>query len=179
MTLKSIFLGFTSVLLCCVSCSEEKAAFLFEIDGNTTAKQGHPVSIDLKQIADAGIDIKRPLQLNTKNNGEEVRLDYQIDSINDSFWFVQANSEETDDILSYRITNLTEPRKMGLGAYGREKNGDLQLTLNRKPVVTYRYGMTYPPEGVDSIYKKSGYIHPILTPRGDTLSRIQPPDHYH
>ncbi|MGB6150989.1 MAG: PmoA family protein, partial [Pricia sp.] len=35
------------------------------------------------------------------------------------------------------------------------------------------------PEGVDSVYKKSGSIHPILTPKGDTLSRIQPPDHYH
>ena len=39
--------------------------------------------------------------------------------------------------------------------------------------------MTYPPEGVDSIFRKSGYLHPLLSPSGDTLSRIQPPDHYH
>lgn len=39
--------------------------------------------------------------------------------------------------------------------------------------------MTYPPKGVDSVFRKSGYIHPVITPYGDTLSRIQPPDHYH
>ena len=39
--------------------------------------------------------------------------------------------------------------------------------------------MTYPPAGVDTIFKKSGYLHPLISPGGDTLTRIQPPDHYH
>src|SRR5690606_11783137 len=34
-------------------------------------------------------------------------------------------------------------------------------------------------EGVDIVFRKSGYIHPLLSPSGDTLTRIQPPDHYH
>jgi len=29
------------------------------------------------------------------------------------------------------------------------------------------------------VYKRQGYIHPILTPKGDTLTRINPPDHWH
>ncbi|HCO83261.1 MAG TPA: hypothetical protein DIT95_06985, partial [Arenibacter sp.] len=60
-----------------------------------------------------------------------------------------------------------------------KNNGDLQLIKGSIPLLTYRYGMTYSPEGVDSIFKKSGYIHPLLSPSGDTISRIQPPDHYH
>jgi hypothetical protein len=60
-----------------------------------------------------------------------------------------------------------------------KQDGDLQLILKGDPVISYRYGMTYPPEGVDSVFGKSGYIHPIVTLKGDTLTRIQPPDHYH
>ena len=53
------------------------------------------------------------------------------------------------------------------------------MVIGDKPVLDYRYGMQYPPEGVDSIFRKSGFIHPIRTPSGDTLTRINPPDHFH
>ena len=36
-----------------------------------------------------------------------------------------------------------------------------------------------PPEGVDSAYQRSGFIHPLWSPGGEVLTRIQPPDHYH
>ena len=39
--------------------------------------------------------------------------------------------------------------------------------------------MKLPPIGVNKLYQKSGYIHPVLSPWGDTLTRIQPPDHFH
>ncbi len=60
-----------------------------------------------------------------------------------------------------------------------KNNGNLQLSLRGNPLISYRYEMTYPPIGIDSVFKKSGYVHPVLTLKGDTLSRIQPPDHYH
>ena len=58
-------------------------------------------------------------------------------------------------------------------------NGDLLLAKNDTNLLGYRYEMHYPPTGVDSIFKKSGFIHPIITPKGDTLTRINPPDHWH
>ena len=60
-----------------------------------------------------------------------------------------------------------------------KKDGNLQLGIEGESVLEYRYGMHYPPTGVDSIFRKSGYIHPLLTPMGDTLTRINPPDHFH
>jgi len=47
------------------------------------------------------------------------------------------------------------------------------------PVLSYRISEIMPPEGVDSIYKRSAYIHPLYSPGGMVLTRIQPPDHYH
>ncbi len=179
MALRFVFLGLTCLLMLFISCSEEKGAFYFTIKDDVTTVVGQPISIDLKQLKDAGINLERPLQINQEIDGKEVRLDYQIDSANGIFWFVHAAGENTDSDISYRIENLTKPRKLVFPVYGRKKKGDLQLILGKNPALTYRYEMTYPPEGVDSVYKKSGYIHPIRTPKGDTLSRIQPSDHYH
>jgi hypothetical protein len=61
----------------------------------------------------------------------------------------------------------------------RNNHQDLSVLKGEKPVFTYRFAMTYPPKGVDPIYKRSGFIHPVWSPGGEVLSRIQPPDHYH
>jgi hypothetical protein len=56
---------------------------------------------------------------------------------------------------------------------------DLSLLVNETPVLSYRYAVTYPPDGVNPIFKRSGFIHPLWSPGGEVLSRIQAPDHYH
>ncbi|GGC26068.1 hypothetical protein GCM10011386_17610 [Parapedobacter defluvii] len=50
---------------------------------------------------------------------------------------------------------------------------------DKQPLLTYRYTVKAPPEGVDPLYGRAGYIHPLYTPSGKVLTRIQPPDHYH
>ncbi|MDY7395482.1 PmoA family protein [Aureibaculum sp. 2210JD6-5] len=59
------------------------------------------------------------------------------------------------------------------------KDGAIQLSYKKRPILNYRYETVYPPKGVDSLFKKSGFIHPLWTPEGEVLTRIQPPDHYH
>ena len=58
-------------------------------------------------------------------------------------------------------------------------NGELTISSDRHPLLIYVYATTYPPSGIDTAYKKSGFIHPLYTPHGQILTRIQPPDHYH
>jgi len=48
-----------------------------------------------------------------------------------------------------------------------------------KNILQYNYAVTYPPAGVDSAYKRSGYIHPAYSPSGNILTTIQPKDHRH
>jgi len=57
--------------------------------------------------------------------------------------------------------------------------GALTISKGRQPLLTYIYKTVYPPPGVDTAYKRSGFIHPLRTPHGQILTRIQPPDHYH
>ena len=55
----------------------------------------------------------------------------------------------------------------------------LVVQKNGVNVLQYNSAVVYPPDGVDDIYKRSGFIHPLWSPHGNVLTRIQPPDHYH
>ncbi|MEN8202106.1 MAG: PmoA family protein [Bacteroidota bacterium] len=61
------------------------------------------------------------------------------------------------------------------------KTGDSATTIyaGEKPVLSYVHKETLPPEGINPLYKRSAYIHPLWSPGGERLTRIQPPDHYH
>ena len=59
------------------------------------------------------------------------------------------------------------------------KNGAITFRSNNKNLLRYQYGLVYPPTGIDTNYKRSGFIHPVWTPHGQELTKIQPPDHYH
>ena len=53
------------------------------------------------------------------------------------------------------------------------------ILMGDQPVLSYVHTETLPPEGVDPVYKRSAYIHPLWSPGGERLTRIQPPDHWH
>lgn len=53
------------------------------------------------------------------------------------------------------------------------------IYIGPQPVLTYVHKETLPPEGVDPVFKRSAYIHPLRSPGGEILTRIQPPDHWH
>ncbi|MDN3203585.1 PmoA family protein [Algoriphagus sediminis] len=53
------------------------------------------------------------------------------------------------------------------------------FSLNGKVVLSYQTEKEPVPEGVDDVFSKSGFIHPLKSPSGQILTRIQPSDHYH
>ena len=53
------------------------------------------------------------------------------------------------------------------------------IYIGKQPVLSYVHTETLPPEGVDEVYKRSAYIHPLWSPGGERLTRIQAPDHWH
>ncbi len=61
----------------------------------------------------------------------------------------------------------------------RKESGNLVLSISNKDVLSYRFETMPPPEGVDSAFHRSGFIHPLKTLAGHTLTTIHPQDHYH
>lgn len=60
-----------------------------------------------------------------------------------------------------------------------KQNGALTLGTNEKNLLRYQFETVLPPQGVDAVFKRSGFIHPLWAPHGQVLTRIQPPDHHH
>lgn len=61
----------------------------------------------------------------------------------------------------------------------KKDHKDLTLSLEDKEILSYRHAVTDVPDGVNPLYRRSGYIHPLNSPEGEVLTRIQPEDHYH
>ncbi len=52
------------------------------------------------------------------------------------------------------------------------------IALGRK-VLRYRHKMVEPPEGLEAVYRRNAYIHPLWTPSGLVVTDDFPPDHPH
>ncbi|MBV6641315.1 MAG: PmoA family protein [Cyclobacteriaceae bacterium] len=78
--------------------------------------------------------------------------------------------------FALRVAGKTEAKSpVGI----KKDNQGVKLMAGSKPILNYQTAMTYPPGGVNPIYRKSGFIHPLWSPSGEVLTRIQAPDHYH
>jgi hypothetical protein len=55
----------------------------------------------------------------------------------------------------------------------------LLIKRNGFNVLQYNTTEKYPSDNADPVYKRSGFIHPLWSPSGNVLSRINPPDHLH
>ncbi|MEI9908294.1 MAG: PmoA family protein [Bacteroidota bacterium] len=60
-----------------------------------------------------------------------------------------------------------------------EKDGAYIISAGNKNLLSYVHKKVYPPAGIDTAYGRSGFIHPLWTPHGQEITRIQPKDHYH
>jgi len=60
-----------------------------------------------------------------------------------------------------------------------KNDGELTIHAGAKNLLRYNYKTVYPPAGIDTAFKRSAFIHPLWTPHGQVLTRIQAPDHYH
>ena len=61
----------------------------------------------------------------------------------------------------------------------QESSKGMDFLLDGKLVLSYQMTKEPVPAGIKEAYSKSGFIHPIQSPSGQILSRIQPEDHYH
>ncbi|WP_221030772.1 PmoA family protein [Actomonas aquatica] len=55
----------------------------------------------------------------------------------------------------------------------------LTVTRGETTVLAYRKTPLPLPEGVDPVFARTGYIHPLVTPAGGVVTSVYAPDHYH
>lgn len=80
---------------------------------------------------------------------------------------------------NYRLSpGLPETR--GPGAAAKLEAGVVKLTAGGRPVLNYQGEPgAFPRPDIKPIYRRGGYLHPILTPSGRLVSDDFPPNHIH
>jgi len=58
-------------------------------------------------------------------------------------------------------------------------NGTIEVSVSGRPVLTYHTETVSPPEGMDKVYARSGFIHPLYSPSGKVLTDDFPIGHVH
>jgi hypothetical protein len=56
---------------------------------------------------------------------------------------------------------------------------ELFLRVGQKAVLKYQHAVKKPPQAIDAVYRRSGYIHPVFTPSGRVITDDFPPDEPH
>jgi hypothetical protein len=141
---------------------------------NNNGELGIPVKVDLDAITFLPDSVLQLVEITGK---EKTPVVYQIE-YNDKRilnWIIVPGNN------TKRIFQLIKqpPYKNSNHLQAVADNGFMTISNNSKNLLRYNYKTIYPPKGVDTVYKRSGFIHPLWSPRGQELTRINAPDHYH
>ena len=88
------------------------------------------------------------------------------------------NAKRTFELVLSPRDTIAEEKKIPLVTVQKDKD-NITINVRDKNVLQYIITPIQAPEGVSDLYQRSGFIHPLRSPKGEVLTRIQPPDHYH
>lgn len=164
---------FVLIWICGVSLSThaQKPLATFEIDASNTLAQ--PIKVDLSEITQvpelemqlAEVVAKKRHDVASQLYGRELH------------WILSPTPTAKKRI--FELVRVKTKKNVSHGMTTSKNDGTLVIKSGDQNLVQYNFKTVLPPAGVDESYKRSGFIHPLWSPKGQVLTRIQPPDHYH
>ncbi len=134
-----------------------------------------PVSVNLDEITLLHDSVLVLYENNTKVKRE---IPFQIEPGNPRILtFITGTGYRQGEKITYELELGKSFQKEKVGS--SVSDGSLVMASGGKNLLQYNFKTNYPPAGIDTAYKRSGFIHPLWSPHGQVLTRIQPPDHYH
>jgi hypothetical protein len=142
----------------------------------------------------AGLDFDRPSRTADSTfslfelwHGERIPVPFQVDETDRRYlhWIVKyrpaAGRSRFYELMqdhSGNMISIAKPVRF-TKLMANMDDGALTVQNGDQKLLRYWYSTVFPPPGVDSSFRRSGFIHPLWTPHGQELTRIQPPDHHH
>ena len=143
--------------------------------GGTVPAEGAPV------CATFGAPLPEELALVELVGAERIPVAVQVDPVEPrcATWLVaaRAGAPAVREYELMRMPGTPWPRVGGPAL--EDAAGVLSFRDGERELLGYRYAVQPAPAGVDAVFARGGFIHPLLSPAGAVLTRIQPPDHYH
>jgi hypothetical protein len=156
--------------------SQKTEVLHFYVEAGAYQRLNTPVSADLEGVSKSDT---LSFQLFEKVKGELIEKPFQIEPgyVLRLWWILDGTTDPGKKREFFLFKNEKSIVQNIINAEVTSK--DIILKKGSTEILRYQKEVLYPPAGVDSSYKKSGFIHPLFTPSGNVLTRVSPPDHYH
>ncbi len=175
--MKKIYILFLLVSAISISAIAQKTELLhFYVEAGNFQRFNTPVSLDVEAVPKS--DTLGYL-LFEKVKGKLIEKSFQVEagSVTRIWWILDGKTEAgaRREFFLYSDAPKVQPGSMTTSL----TKDNIILKKGSSEILNYRKSILYPPAGVDTAYKRSGFIHPMYSPSGNILTRISPRDHYH
>lgn len=168
-------ISFLAVFCFVVSNSYSQKIASFEVElSKATYGLDIPVRINLDDVTYVS-DTLLSLYEVKGNNRTAVPFQIEQGDPRKLHWVVTTGTGSGEKHL---FELLQEKAKQPEWVKASVNDGALTIHKGDKNLLQYYFKTVYPPKGVDTAYKRSGFIHPLWSPHGQVLTRIQPPGEY-
>ena len=175
--MKKIYILFLLVSAISISAIAQRTELLhFYVEAGNFQRFNTPVSLDVEAVPKS--DTLGYL-LFEKVKGKLIEKSFQVEagSVTRIWWILDGKTEAgaRREFFLYSDAPKVQPGSMTTSL----TKDNIILKKGSSEILNYRKSILYPPAGVDTAYKRSGFIHPMYSPSGNILTRISPRDHYH
>ena len=151
----------------CVLFSQQQWRFSVRVDKSSL---NQPLSIPLDNILRDSISDK--LRLFEILDGKENEIACQLEiGYSSKLWFIlqgltSAGSERKFVLKAVEKNRTPLPQSF---ITLTKNNDEVIMQYRNKSILAYRFSTINPPDGVSPLFKKSGFIHPLFSPKTNIL----------
>ena len=144
------------------------ADYSLRVDAGQHERSGTPVSFPLPDIGQTHWQLTGP-------GGKAVAI--QSDDRGSATFIIRELA--AFETAVYKLTTIAKPTHEN-DVHLAHRNGKLQITIGDRTVLHYQAEKSeLPRDDLEPIYRRGGYIHPVLTPSGTVITADYPHNHKH
>lgn len=150
----------------------------FEVLSGNTDRHNCPVNLPIDQVNYNTDSLK--LALFEVRGKTETPVPCQLEVTSGArLWFILDGETAKNTRRTFILRKTTTIPQETTEIHEISKDGGLTLFSGQKPILTYQMETVDPPKGINPLFRRSAFLHPVYSPEGEVLTRIQAPDHYH
>jgi hypothetical protein len=137
-----------------------------------------PVGLPVNDLLPTGDSLQVQVFRETETGLARVRSQLET-GMNTCLWIIPDEVIPAGSEVIFHIKLSKASPDTGVKNHALMDRRHISLSYGDKKVLDYHHARMEAPENADPLYGKSGFIHPLRSPVGNIMTRIQPDDHLH
>lgn len=163
-----------SLCLLCLSVARLEADVVLKVHAGGHARENCPVTFPLPDT----LSDTKWFKLVREDDGSQIPVQRFGGKSPKVIWMIHDRMEPGSR-RSYRLVPSPTRIRPDKHVTCKDDGRRITVSVDDAPVMKFNHGVMEAPEGIDSIYRRSGYIHPVYTPQGNVVTGDFEKDHPH